>query len=103
MALMVLVTVPKDKAKNLANILLQQKVCACVNIVGGLESFFWWEGKIDTETESLLIIKTKDAIFSKLEELIKKNHPYSVPEIIGFQIDKINKSYLDWLNKEVCD
>lgn len=100
---MVLVTVPKDKAKNLANILLQEKVCACVNIIGGLESFFWWEGKIDAETESLLIIKTKDSSFSKLEELIKKNHPYSVPEIIGFQIDKINKSYLDWLNKEVCD
>lgn len=100
---MVLVTVPKDKAKDLANILLQQKVCACVNIVGGLESFFWWEGKIDSETESLLIIKTKDSVFSKLEELIKRNHPYSVPEIIGFQIARINKSYLDWLNKEVRD
>ena len=98
MALLVLVTIPQDEAKGLVKILLKEKACACVNIVKGVESFFWWEGKIDTEKESLLIIKTKKALFSRLEKLIKNNHPYDVPEIIGFEIDKINKEYSNWLN-----
>ena len=102
MAIMVLVTTPHGKAKDLAKILLKQKVCACVNIIDRVESFFWWQGKINTETESLLIIKTKSSLFSKLEKIIKHNHSYTVPEIIAFEIDKINKGYKEWLNKEAC-
>jgi periplasmic divalent cation tolerance protein len=99
-AIAVLVTVPQKKAKALAKIILQKKVCACVNILRGVESLFWWEGKIDSAKESLLIIKTKSRLFPKLEKVIKSHHPYQVPEIIALTIDKVNKEYLNWLNKE---
>lgn len=95
---MALCTVPKDKAKSLAQLLLKEKACACVNIIADVESFFWWEKKIDSAEESLLIIKAIEEKFAELEELIQKNHPYDVPEIIGFKIDKINKAYSSWLN-----
>jgi len=100
MALMALVTAPKEKAKTLAEALLKNRVCACVNIVKEIESFYWWQGKIDQAKESLLVIKTKSSLYRKLKDLIKQHHPYDVPEIIAFEIDKINKEYSDWLNKE---
>lgn len=100
MAIAVLVTIPNENAQDLAKVLLQERVCACVNIISGVKSLFWWEGKIDEAQESLLIIKTKDALFGKLQTLVKENHPYSVPEIISFKIDDINQEYLAWINKE---
>ena len=102
MAMLVMVTIPKEDAKRLANILLKEKICACVNIIDEINSLFWWKGKIDEEKESLLLIKTKKTLFTELEGIIIKNHPYEVPEIIGFEINKINKDYSDWLNQE-CD
>ncbi|MFH1503951.1 MAG: divalent-cation tolerance protein CutA [Candidatus Omnitrophota bacterium] len=101
MAIMVLVTIPKKKAKSLTKILLQNKACACVNILEEINSFFWWQGKVNNAKESLLIIKTKSTGFEKLKILIKKHHPYDVPEIIAFKIDKMNKEYSQWLNKNV--
>ncbi|MCK5393532.1 MAG: divalent-cation tolerance protein CutA [Candidatus Omnitrophica bacterium] len=100
MAILVMVTIPKDNAKLLAKILLAEKLCACVNIIDEVKSLFWWQGKIDEEKEALLLIKTKKSLFIELENLIKKNHPYKVPEIIGFEINKINNEYSNWLNKE---
>jgi periplasmic divalent cation tolerance protein len=97
MAIAVFATIPEKNAEPLAKLLLESRVCACVNIIKGVKSFFWWEGKIDTAREALLIIKTKNSSFSKLKKVIKDNHPYTVPEIISFKIDKINEEYLDWL------
>lgn len=103
MLLVVLVTIPQNKASFLAKKLLQKKVCACVNIIKSVESFFWWEGKIDIVKESLMIIKTKKSLFSKLQKAIKDNHPYTVPEIVGIEAANVNKPYLDWVKKETGD
>lgn len=100
MATVVLVTVPEGKAKNLARILLKKRICACINILRGVESLFWWEGKIDTAKEALLVIKTQKSNFAKLKATVKANHPYTVPEIIALDIDRGNKEYLNWLKKE---
>ncbi|MDD5069104.1 MAG: divalent-cation tolerance protein CutA [Candidatus Omnitrophica bacterium] len=100
MAITVFVTIPKKEAENMAKMLVEERVCACVNIVDGVKSFFWWEGQVDTAEESLLIIKTKESLFSRLKEMVSANHSYSVPEIISFKIDNLNQPYLEWLNKE---
>ena len=100
MAIAVVVTIPEKDAKPLAKNLLEQKVCACVSILNGAKSYFWWEGKIDEADESLLIIKSKESLFPKLQTLIKNNHPYSTPEIISFNVDNISREYLSWLNAE---
>jgi len=99
MVIVVLVTIPQDRAQDFAQALLSERVCACINIISGVKSFFWWQGKIDEAQEALLVIKTKDILFGKLQTLIKTNHPYEVPEIISFKIDQINPDYQNWLTK----
>jgi len=99
--MVILVTIPEEQAKSFTKILLRERVCACVNILKGVESFFWWQGKIDSGKEALLLIKTKKSAYNKLKKIIKLNHPYDLPEIIGFEIDKIDSEYQKWLKKEV--
>lgn len=102
MIIVVLTTVPEDSAVLLTEKILKKKVCACVNIIKNIESFFWWDDKIDTAKECLLIVKTEEALFSKLEAEIKAHHPYEVPEIIALPAGKVNKQYFDWI-KGVID
>jgi periplasmic divalent cation tolerance protein len=95
----VFVTVPnRREAKKLANIALKEKLCACANIVGGLESFFWWEGKIDSAKELLVIFKTTKTLLPELIKTIKMHHSYKVCEIIALPIIKGSKPYLDWIS-----
>lgn len=100
MAIAVIVTIPEEKAEELSKIILQERLCACVNIVKGVNSYFWWNGKIDEAREAVLVIKSREELFSRLKTAIEHNHPYEVPEIIAFNIDRINDAYLAWLNKE---
>ena len=94
----VLVTAPKGKeAKALTKLLLRRKLCACVNIIKGVDSFFWWESKIDRAAESLLIIKTKRSMLPRLIREVRAAHSYSVCEIIALPIVAGNKPYLDWI------
>ncbi len=100
MVMTVFVTIPENDAEHFAKMLLAERVCACVNILNGVKSLFWWDDRIDESREALLVIKTKESLFNKLKNIVKNNHPYKVPEIIGFKIDNINQEYLDWLQKE---
>ncbi|MBN3039612.1 MAG: divalent-cation tolerance protein CutA [Candidatus Omnitrophica bacterium] len=100
MVIVVMVSIPQENAQDLAKALLSERVCACVNIIKGVDSFFWWKGKIDHSQEAILLIKTKDILYPKLKTFIQNNHPYEVPEIISFRIDQINKEYQDWLMNE---
>ena len=98
----VLTTVPNQlQAHRLTQLLLKKRLVACVNLMGPVRSFFWWQGKVDRAREYLLLIKTRTAQFSQLQKMIEKNHPYSVPEIIALPILKGNKPYLDWLRESV--
>jgi len=101
MIMVIFVTIPQEKAKSFTKVLLKERACACVNILKGVESFFWWKGKIDSEQEALLIIKTKHSAYRKLKKIIKLNHPYNVPEIIALKVDKIDNGYQKWLKEEV--
>lgn len=100
MYIVVLVTAPKaSEARKIANFLLTKKLAACVNIMPKIESFFWWEGKIDNAKELLLVIKTKKQLLNKLIKAVKSKHSYSVPEIIALPIVTGNKDYLEWINE----
>lgn len=89
------------EAKRISQALVERKYIACANIVGGVRSFFWWEGKVDTAQEALLILKTKRSLFKKVEQLVKSLHSYSVPEIIAMPIVAGSKEYLKWVNDSV--
>jgi len=85
-----------EEAEAIANILIQQKLAACINIIP-LKSLYTWEGKICKDQEYQLLIKTDLSKFSELETTIKNNHSYEVPEIIAIPIIKGSESYLSWL------
>jgi periplasmic divalent cation tolerance protein len=73
---------------------------ACANIIFGVESRFWWKGRINKAKETLLILKTRRENFKRVEKEIKRIHSYEVPEIIALPIVAGSKSYLEWL--KVC-
>ncbi|MFH1239489.1 MAG: divalent-cation tolerance protein CutA [bacterium] len=100
--IVVLITCPSQKeAIKIKDVLLKAKKAACINIIPRVDSFFWWKGKIDSCQEVLLIAKTRKDVFRKVVKLVKKNHKYTVPEIIALPIIAGNKDYLDWINKTV--
>ena len=89
----------KEDAKRIAKILLENRLAACVQIVGPIESMYWWKEKIEEATEYLIIIKSRDALYEKLEKAIRENHPYEVPEIIVSEIKKGYKEYISWIDE----
>ncbi|OEL19805.1 Protein CutA 1, chloroplastic [Dichanthelium oligosanthes] len=97
-SIVVYVTVPNREAgKKLAGSIISEKLAACVNIVPGAESVYWWEGKVQSDAEELLIIKTRESLLDALTEHVKANHEYDVPEVIALPIQGGNLKYLEWL------
>jgi periplasmic divalent cation tolerance protein len=88
----------KKEAKDIASGLIKNRLAACVNITGDLESFFWWRGKTDYAREILLIIKSKKQKLSRIIKLVKSMHSYTVPEIIAIPVIAGNESYLKWID-----
>ena len=97
---MVLCTCPQESADYIADAVLEARLAACVNIVPGVRSKYWWEGKLESDDESLLIIKTRAKLVENLITKIKTAHPYDVPEIIAFEIREGNADYLKWIAEE---
>ncbi len=90
-----------EEANKIAEVLLNQRKAACVNIVPGVSSLFWWQDKLDSAQESLLIVKTKASLLPEVISLVKGVHSYDVPEIIALPIVGGNQDYLEWIDKEV--
>lgn len=77
--------------------LVERKLAACVNIVPGLTSVYWWDGKVNKDPEEMLIIKTRPALMEALTAQVKKLHPYDECEIIGLPVVAGSPSYLQWV------
>jgi periplasmic divalent cation tolerance protein len=94
----VLVTAPDLKtARSLAKVALQTRLIACANLIPKIESHYWWQGRIESGTEVLLILKTQKSKLAALEKLILARHPYDTPEFLVLPLSAGNKKYLDWL------
>jgi len=90
----------EEEAHKIAEYLLTKRKAACVNIVPKVNSLFWWQGKLDSARESLLIIKTRASLVQEVIELVKEVHSYSVPEIIALPIIGGNEDYLKWIDAQ---
>ena len=97
---LILCTCPdQNTAENLANHLVDERLAACVSIVPGITSVYRWEGRRETGTELLLLIKTRDDLYSRLEKRITELHPYELPEIISVSLNEGFPAYLDWITQ----
>ncbi|MBI2329573.1 MAG: divalent-cation tolerance protein CutA [Chloroflexi bacterium] len=90
----------EEEARSLAELLLNQRKAACVNIVPRVDSLFWWQGKLDSAQESLLIAKTRASLLPDIIEMVKMAHSYDVPEIIALPVIGGHEDYLRWIDSE---
>ena len=90
-------------AETITNHLVSSKLVACVNTVPGVKSTYWWQGKVHTDTESLLIIKTRASLIDSVVQIVKKHHPYDVPEVIVQPIQGGYQPYLNWIGESTKD
>lgn len=96
----VFVSLPREDAREMARTIVEERLAACANIIPKMESFYWWEGKIENDEEALLMIKTS---YQKVEDLIRymrDNHPYEVPDIISVPIMEGLPDYINWMLDE---
>ncbi|CAM6010505.1 unnamed protein product [Sphagnum balticum] len=97
-AIVVYVTVPnKETGSKLAHSIIENKLAACVNQIPGVESTYWWQGKVETDSELLLMIKTRQSLLQQLTDHVTANHPYDTPEVIAVPITGGSHKYLQWL------
>ncbi len=98
---MVLVTTGSvEEARLLARAILEKKLAACVNLLPGVESHYWWQGKLDSAQEVMLVIKSSAEQFDELAALVKEKHSYECPEIIALSPQEIAPAYREWWESE---
>ena len=89
----------QDEAARIAESIVDERLAACVNIIGGVQSVYRWEGRVTRDTEVLLIIKTTRERYEALERRVKELHSYTTPEIIAYEIERGSEDYLRWLRQ----
>ncbi|MEE8577277.1 MAG: divalent-cation tolerance protein CutA [candidate division Zixibacteria bacterium] len=99
-ARVVFVSLPREEASKLAKEMCERRLCACVNIIPKIESFYWWEGEVNQDQEALLVIKTSSERMVDLMEYVCDVHPYDLPEIIALPIADGLPDYLNWVKRE---
>lgn len=97
-----LVTSPDPKtSEKLSKGIVSRKFAACVSRIPGIHSRYWWKGKVETAREELLVIKTQRTKLAALTQWVRRNHPYTVCEVIALPIQGGNKAYLDWITSSL--
>jgi periplasmic divalent cation tolerance protein len=94
-------TCPENEAVTIASSLVENKKCACANIIKGISSIYHWKGKIESDTECIILMKTEKDLTESLYESLRNVHSYEVPEFIVISIDNGSKEYLAWLSESV--
>ncbi|WP_055479519.1 divalent-cation tolerance protein CutA [Sphaerimonospora mesophila] len=90
----------RDRAASLARSVVEARLAACAQLVGPIVSTYWWEGRVETAEEFLLLLKTTGDSVDRLTEHIRAEHPYETPEIVALPIEGGLTAYLDWIASE---
>ena len=95
------VTYPSDEeAKQVSRVLLEERLVACANILGGHRSLYWWEGEIEEASEVAVIYKTRRDLFEPVEAKIKELHPYDVPCVVSLPVEKGAQDFVNWMREQ---
>jgi periplasmic divalent cation tolerance protein len=96
--LMIITAVPEGTiAMEIANGLVQEHLCGCVQIQAPMTSVYWWQGEVCQSPEQLLLIKTLAQNYDRVEQYLRAHHPYQVPEIIAVPVVNASSDYRQWL------
>ncbi len=90
-----------EEARRLADALLQPRLAACVNIVAGIESHYWWQGKLERGSEVLLLVKTSAEQFEAVSAAVREVHSYDCPEIVALDPREMAPAYRAWWEGEM--
>ncbi len=98
--LVVLVTAPDEaQAQSMAETLLKERLVACVQILPGLASHYWWQGQLERSAEVLMILKAREQTWSELEQRVRVLHPFDVPQIVALPASHVESHYAQWVNE----
>jgi periplasmic divalent cation tolerance protein len=88
------------EAEKAGRTIVEQRLAACVNILPGMVSHYWWEGKIERGEEAVMIIKTRASLADRVRDAVKAAHPYTTPAILVIPLESVEQSYLGWIVAE---
>ncbi|MDD5634732.1 MAG: divalent-cation tolerance protein CutA [Candidatus Omnitrophica bacterium] len=89
----------KEEAEKIGKEIVSRKLAACANICGDVRSFYWWENKVDSSNEAVILFKTKESLFPELEKAVKELHSYACPCIVSFPIGAASDGFAEWIIK----
>ncbi|MDR2577559.1 MAG: divalent-cation tolerance protein CutA [Chitinispirillales bacterium] len=92
----------REQALSIGQTLVEERLAACVNVLDSMTSIYWWEGKICTDNEAVLIAKTASEKFQALTARVKQLHTYTCPCVVSLPITGGNEGYLDWLAEQTA-
>lgn len=102
--ILVYMTAPDLKvARRLARSLVEERLAACVNIIGSIDSIYRWKGTIERGCEVALVVKTRRALLARLTRRVREQHPYETPCVVAYPIIGGNADFLAWLRAETTD
>ena len=90
----------QEEARRIGRALVEARLAACVNIIAGMNSIYWWEGALQDDNETVLIAKTREELLADLIDKVKAMHSYECPCVVALPIEAGNPAYLDWLARE---
>jgi periplasmic divalent cation tolerance protein len=90
-----------EEATTIAQKLVADRLVACVNIIPGIQSIYWWNNAVQTDQEVLMVMKTEKSRYQDVEQAIKSLHSYDVPEIISLPLENGFEGYLKWIENAV--
>ena len=88
------------EAEQAGRALVERRLAACVNILPGMVSHYWWEGKVERGEEVVMIVKTRASLSQDIERTIKKMHSYTTPAVLVIALESVEQEYLGWLMAE---
>jgi len=96
-------TARREEAERIARELVESRLAACAQVLGPITSTYRWQGKVENDQEWQCWVKTRGELFARIEEAIRRIHPYEVPEILAMPVVAGSASYLAWLDAQTTD